>query len=154
MDGFFTGLSPENLSLDAYDIAHIIFLEIRIGFFTDAVSGHIGLNIALQILHIAEGSLPHDTFGHHTARDGHLLSLQRLEVILDFLAVMGHVIFRDLKRVFAVLLQCGQLLPSHLQKLVDILILYFCHTDLHLAARRLFKYVAYSQQHSFNAFMQ
>ena len=97
MYGGLAGLGLEDFTLDTYDIAHIVLLEIRIGLFTDAVSSHIYLDIAGQILYITEGCLTHDTFGHHTSGDADGLAFQFLEIVLDIGAVMGHIIFGDLK---------------------------------------------------------
>ena len=58
MYGGLAGLGLEDFTLDTYDIAHIVLLEIRIGLFTDAVSSHIYLDIAGQILYIQKDALP------------------------------------------------------------------------------------------------
>ena len=126
MYGGLAGLGLEDFTLDTYDIAHIVLLEIRIGLFTDAVSSHIYLDIAGQILYITEGCLTHDTFGHHTSGDADGLAFQFLEIVLDIGAVMGHIIFGDLKRILACFLQVRQLLTLYLQQLVNVLFLYLC----------------------------
>ena len=114
MDRDLAGLSAEHFAGDADDIADIIFLEILILFLAHVVSGHVALDIALQILHVAEGSLTHDTLGHHTSGDGYGLALQSFKVILDLLAVMCHVKFCNPERILSALLQVCQLLTAYL----------------------------------------
>ena len=126
MHGDLAGLGLEDFALDTYDIAHIILFEIRIGLFSDAVSCHIYLDVAGQILYITEGCLTHDTFGHYTSGDTDGLAFQFFEIVLDIGAVMGHIIFGDLKRILACLLQVSQLLALYLKQLMNILLLYIC----------------------------
>ncbi len=132
MNRYLACLSLKDLALDAHNVTHVIFLEIGVRLLAHTVSRHIDLNIPLQILHIAEGSLAHNALAHNTSRNGNAFSFQRVKVVMNFLTVTGYVIFRDLKGISARLLQCRKLLPSHLQKLVDILFLLFilciCHT--------------------------
>ena len=104
MDGHLAGLGAEYLTLDTNDIAHIIFLEISIGLFTNAVSCHIRLNIAGEILHVAERRLTHNTFRHHTSCNTNNFTLQLLKVLLDIGAVVCYIVFGDLEGIFAGLL--------------------------------------------------
>ena len=134
MNGFFACFGSKYLTFDTDNVTHVIFLEIGIGFFADAVARHIALHIALQILYITERRFTHNTFGHHTTCDGNRLAFQRIIIVFDFLTVMCHIIFCNLKRVFAAFLQCGKFFPPYFQKLVYVLnllfvalILYFCH---------------------------
>ncbi len=126
MDGYFAGFGSENLPFDAYNVTHVIFFEIGVRFLAHAVPRHIDLNVSLQILHVAKGCFAHNALAHHTARNGHGFAFQRVKTVMDLLTVMGYVILCDLERVSARLLQGRKLLPSHLQKLIDIL-LYRCH---------------------------
>ena len=114
MDGNLTGLCPEHLSGNSDHIADVKLFKLFVILLADTVTRHIGLDISFQILHIAEGSLSHDTLGHHAACDGHLFPFQLLVVILDLLAVVCLVILRDHKRVFPVLLKFRELLAAHL----------------------------------------
>ena len=47
MDGNLTGLGCKHFALDTDDITYIIFLEILVGFFSDAVSCNVCLDAAL-----------------------------------------------------------------------------------------------------------
>ena len=114
----------KHLSFDARNVTHIILFKFRIGFLADTVPGHIALNIAGQILDIAKRGLAHDALGHDTSCDAHGLPLQFPVLLLDLRAVMSHIVFSNLKGILARLLQNGQLLPSHLQQLADILLLF------------------------------
>ena len=64
------------------------------------------------ILQIAERHLAHAPLAHKTARQRDGLPLQLVELILDLLCVMGHVIAGDLKGIPARLLQGCQLTPG------------------------------------------
>ena len=108
------GFCLEDFSHNTNHIAHIKLFERFVVFLPHAVSRHVGLNITLQILHIAEGGFSHHTFGHHTSCDRNFLSFQPGIVVLDFLAVMRLVIFRDNKRVAPLLLKCQKLLSAYL----------------------------------------
>ena len=123
VDRDLAGLRAEHLAAHADDISDVIFLEILIGLLAQDVPGHVALDISLEILHVAEGSLSHDALGHHTARDCHGLSLQLLKAVLDLLAVMRHVIFRQAEGILPLRLQLRQLVPADLQKLSQILLL-------------------------------
>ena len=104
----------EYFTFDTENITYIIFLEICVGLFSDIVTCHIGLNAALQILNIAERSFSHNTFEHHTTRNAYGLSFQLIKVIFDFHAVMCHIIFGDLKRIFSTFLKILQFLTTNL----------------------------------------
>ena len=69
MDRDFACSCSESKAFQTENITDIRFFEICIGFFSDCISCHIDLNIALQILNITERSLAHDTFEHHTTGD-------------------------------------------------------------------------------------
>ena len=113
----------KHLAPAADHIAHVQFLELFVVLLADAVPRHVGLDIPLQVLHIAERRLPHHTLGHHTPCDGYLFSFQFLKVVFDLLAVVCLLIFCDDKRVLPVLLQLRKFLAAHLSQLVQILLL-------------------------------
>ena len=105
MDRDLPGLCPENLSLDPHNIADVIFLKILIALLADIVSCHICLNIPLQILYITEGGFSHHTLEHHSTSNTDSLSFQFFKMIFNLLAVFCYLIFGDLKRIFAIILQ-------------------------------------------------
>ena len=76
MDGNLSGLCPEHFSLNADHIAYVQLFELFVVLLAHAVPRHIGLDVAFQILHIAERRLSHHTLGHHASCDGYLLSFQ------------------------------------------------------------------------------
>ena len=47
MDGNLPGLCFKNFSLNADDIAYVIFLKVRVGFLSNAVPRHVRLDIPL-----------------------------------------------------------------------------------------------------------
>ena len=104
MNGDFSGLCLKYFAFDADDITHVVFFEIFVRLFANAVSCHIGLDASLQILNVAERSFSHDTFEHHTTGDGYFFAFQLIKVLFDLHAVMCHIIFCNLERVFSVLL--------------------------------------------------
>ena len=109
------GLRLEDLPLNPHNIADIIFLKIFIRLFSDTVSCHIGLDIALQILYIAEGCLSHHAFLHDTARHAHNLPFHGVKILSDLCTVMGHIVFGNLKRILSRRLKLRQLLPPYFQ---------------------------------------
>ena len=136
VDGHFAGLCPEYFALDADHVAYVQFLELFIIFLAHAVSGHVGLDIAFQILYVAERSLAHHTLGHHASRDGYGFPFQFIKIVFDLLAVMCLLIFRDHERVFAVLLQLRKFLTANLSQLVQILflsVILLCHCSFLLS---------------------
>ena len=68
MNGYFSLLSPENLTFHTYNVAHIKFLKICIRLFSQTVTCHIALNISGKILYITERSFSHNTLGFHLLR--------------------------------------------------------------------------------------
>ena len=116
-------LCLENSSSDSYDITDIKLLKIFIVVFTDIVSRNVRLDVSFQILNVAEGRFSHHTFLHDTSRYGNFFIFQFLKMILDFLAVMCHIIFCNQKRVLSSCLKLRQFLTAHLSKLIQILIL-------------------------------
>ena len=130
------GLGFEHFPFQTHQISDIHLFECFVFVLSNTVPGYIRLNISFQILDVAERSLAHDAFGHHTTRYGYCFSLQLMEVIFHFLTVMGHIIFGDDKRIFSVFLQFCQFFSADLQKLVYVLrlwclcILLFSH-DVH-----------------------
>ena len=124
------GLCFKYFTFQTYDISDVHFFESFVFFLTDAVSCHIRLDIALQILDIAERCFSHYSLGHHTSCEHYTLSFQILKLIFDFLAVMCHIKFCDLKRVFSVCLQFCKLIAADFQQLIYVLcllILLFSH---------------------------
>ncbi len=148
VNGDLTGSGSENITLDADDIADVHLLEILIVIYAEGISCNVELDVALKITDGSEGSFTHDTLEHHTTGNGNLdlltfvkfleflgslflgESLRKLgfKLCVEFLelgfclqGVIGHVVFRDLERVFAVGLQLGELLSSDLQQLVKVL---------------------------------
>ena len=127
MDGDFSGLGLENLTLQADDIADVHLLEVLVGIFTDGIPGHIALDAALQVLDVAEGSFTHDAFGHHPAGDGNFFAFQLVIIVPDITAVMRHVILGDDKGIPARCLQFRQLVPADLEEFVQVLNFHICH---------------------------
>ena len=62
-------LCCEYKALDADDIADIHSLEVFVGILTEVIAAYIALDVALEILDVAEGSFTHDTLGHNTSCD-------------------------------------------------------------------------------------
>ena len=124
MDGDLAGLCLEDLSLNTHDIAYIQLLELLVCLLADAVSRHIGLNIAALVQNIAEGSLAHHALLHDAAGHGHVFTLHLLIMVFDVSRMACHIIFCDLKRVLPVGLKLRQLFAAHLPQLVHILFLY------------------------------
>ena len=102
-----SGLGLKHFAFDPDNIADIQFFEIFIKFFTQIVSGYIGLDRSLQILDTAERGFSHNTLGHHTSCQGNLFALKFLKSIFDFHTVVCHIIFRDLERILPICLQIG-----------------------------------------------
>ena len=61
MNGSLAGLGLEYRSLNTHNVSDIQLLEAAILLFSDIVARNINLNSAAKILHVAEGSLAHDT---------------------------------------------------------------------------------------------
>ena len=93
-------LGAEHVALDAYDITDVIFPEAVIGLLVHLVLPGVDLDAAGLVLQIAEGHLAHAPLAHKTARQRDGLPLQLVELVLDLLCVMGHVIAGDLEGVF------------------------------------------------------
>ena len=130
-DGCLTGFRDKNLALDADDIADIELLEVGIRLFADHVARDVYLDIALKILHMAEGRLAHDALGHHSARDADGLTLKLRDGFFDLLAVMRDVILGYLERILAAALEISQLIAPYLQQFGQILrliVVDFAHT--------------------------
>ena len=73
MNGNFAGLCFKYFTFQTYDISDVHFFESFVFFLTDAVSCHIRLDIALQILDIAERCFSHYSLGHHTSCEHYTL---------------------------------------------------------------------------------
>ena len=130
-DGGLAGFRDKNLALDADDIADIELLEVGIRLFADHVARDVYLDIALKILHMAEGRLAHDALGHHSARDADGLTLKLRDGFFDLLAVMRDVILGYLERILAAALEISQFIAPYLQQLGQILrliVVDFAHT--------------------------
>ncbi len=142
MNGNLAGLRLKYDALDTDDITDIQLLECLVGFFAHAVTCNVALNAALKILHIAEGCFTHDTFGHHTSCNPHGLGFQFFKIILDLCAVVGYVVFRDLKRILSVCLKLSQLLAAYLQKLLGVYCLFlllFCQFSHSFSSIRFYQ---------------
>ena len=105
-------LGLEDKSLDADDVADVHALEALVSLFAQIVSGHIDLDPALFVLHVAERSLAHDALEHHAAGDGNGLVLQFVKISLDLRAVISLIIFDDLKGILSCCLQFREFLSS------------------------------------------
>jgi len=114
MNGNLSHLCRENNTLHADDITDIHTFEFLVGFFTQIISGHVALNIALQILNVAERGLSHHALGHHTSGNGNLFSFPLAVIIFYISAVYGYIIFGNLERILSGCLKLCQLLPANL----------------------------------------
>ena len=72
MDGDFSCLCAECVSLDTPDISDIGFLEGCIQIFSDCVTRNIDLDASLEILNVCERCFSHDALEHHTSCDGYV----------------------------------------------------------------------------------
>ena len=128
-DAHLTLLGAEHVALDAYDITDVIFPEAVIGLLVHLVLPGVDLDAAGLILQIAEGHLAHAPLAHKTARQRDGLPLQLVELVLDLLCVMGHVIAGDLEGVHTRLLQGCQLIPADLENFPQVLLILIllCH---------------------------
>ena len=117
-----TGLGLEYEALYADDVADVQFLKSVVGFLTQVISGGIDLDRAVSVLDVSEGCLAHLALEHHTAGNGHVLAFQFLEVLSDLGSMMGLVVGRYDKRIFALRLEARKLLTAYLHQLVDILL--------------------------------
>ena len=109
MDGDLAGFGAEDLAADPDNVADVELLELLIGLLAEAVAGDIGLDGPFEILHMTEGRLAHDPFGHQAAGNADSSAFKLVEIVLDLPAVAGDVIFDDRKGVLACLLQGRQL---------------------------------------------
>ena len=75
---------------------------------------------------LQKDALPMTRLDIHVRRYGRSCLPVLRNLVLDIGAVMGHIIFGDLKRILACLLQVRQLLTLYLQQLVNVLFLYLC----------------------------
>ena len=115
MDGDLAGLGLEHISLNTHDVTDIELFEILILFLAYEITGNIALDRALQILHVAEGSLAHNALGHKPSGDGDGLALQLGKAVLYFGAVVGNVITGYDKGVLPGRLELCQLIAADLQ---------------------------------------
>ena len=91
LDGNLPGLGLEYCTLHADNIANVVGLKELVFVRADRVSGNEALDPALLILQIDKGRFAHLPEGHDPARAGNLLILHRFEIILNILAMRGHV---------------------------------------------------------------
>ena len=124
VQGHLSCLCTEDFALHADDISDIHLLESRIRFFPEGISRDIQLNIAVTVLDVREGSLPHNAFAHHAARYGYVRSFQLIKMLLHFPCMVSHVIFGNPERIAALFLQLSKLVTADLQQLVHILLLF------------------------------
>ena len=117
--GHFAALGPEDLALDADNIADVILLEAVVVVLIHLVLAGVELDSAFLVLQIAERDLTHAALGHHAPGDGNRFALHGVEVFPDFAAVGGLDKFRDLKRVVTLCLQIRELLPADLDLIAD-----------------------------------
>ena len=112
MDRSLAGLRFEYCSLYTDDIAHVHFLESRIGLLAKRIPCNVSLNGSFQILDMTERRLAHDSLGHHTPRNGDRLSFERLIILSDVRAMMCYVILCYYERIVPLRLQIIQLFAS------------------------------------------
>ena len=120
MDGDLSRLGLEHFALQADDVADIQLFKLFVGFLSQTVSCHIGLDIAGLVQDVAERGLAHHTLLHHTPCQGDLFAFHLLIVLLYVRRMAGHVIAGDGKWILPVLLQLRQLLPAYLPQLIQI----------------------------------
>ena len=82
-----------------------------------------GWDPAVPVLQVTEADLAHAPLAHKTARQRDGLPLQLVELVLDLLCVMGHVIAGDLKGIPTRLLQGCQLIPADLENFPQVLLI-------------------------------
>ena len=97
-------LCCEYKAFDADDIADIHLLEVFVGIVTELITGYIALDVALEVLDVAERSFTHHTLGHDTSGDGNFLSVIFCVIVFDICAVSILIILCDLERVLALCL--------------------------------------------------
>ena len=130
-------LGAEHLTLDPHNVADVVLLEAVIGLLVHLVPAGVDLDAAGLVLQIAEGHLAHAALGHQAAAQGHGLPLQGVEVVLDLLGVVGHVVAGDLKGVHPRVLQGLELVPADLENFPQVLLcILFCHGAVLLSCYR------------------
>ena len=101
MNGNLAHHCTEYIAFDAHNITDIVFLEVRIGLFTDAVSGNIDLNVAGLILNITERSLAHNTLAHQTSGNAYMnrtgVHNRTLFLIVGFYGCLGIRLFHPFR---------------------------------------------------------
>ncbi len=113
MNGDFPGLGFKDCTGDTEDVADIIILEIRIGFFADIIAADIELNDALAVEQMRKAGLAHDAAGCHTAGDGNRLAFKRIEILDDLLRMMRDTVSGDQIGVLPAVDQALQLLAPN-----------------------------------------
>ena len=124
MNGNFTGLGLENETRYSDKVADVHFLERFIFFFAYAVARNVALNVAFQILNIAERRFAHDTFGHKSAGDGYGLLVEFVKCGFYLPAVVIDVEFGYNERVFALTLEFRQLFAAYAHLFAELLLLF------------------------------
>ena len=116
-------LGAEDLALHADDVADVILLKGIVLGLVHLVLPGVELDAAGLVLHVAEAHLAHAALGHQAAGDGHGLAFHLVKVLFDLLGVVGDGEFGLLEGVFAFLLKGGQLIPTDLEDLGQVLLL-------------------------------
>ena len=114
----------ENGALYAYDVSDVVLSETVVLLLIHLVPTGIDLNTAGLVLQVAEGDLSHATLTHQAAGNGHRLSLHGVESVLDFLCMVGDIVFGNGKWVHPRILQGLEFIPAHLKNLLNILLLF------------------------------
>ena len=132
MDGDLACLGAEDIALYADNVADIELFEVLIRFLAHKVARDICLNIALEVLNVAEGRLAHYALGHEAAGDGDTLALQLVKAVLYVRRVVGRVIFCYKERVLPCRLKLAELVAAYLQDLGKILSLLRAYILAHM----------------------
>ena len=117
MDGDLAHFGLEDKAGDPYDIADIQLFEGLVSLLPQIVPGDIALDLAIPVLHMAEGGLAHDALAHDPAGYGHVPALQAVKTVQDLPAVVGLIETDDLKRVRTGSLQLRELVQPDLLQL-------------------------------------
>jgi len=90
-------LSFEYITLYAYNITNIVFLEKLVAIFAKTISCNIALNSAISILNIAETSLTHNSLAHNSTSNRYSLAFKFFKVFLNFYAMVCNITLYNLK---------------------------------------------------------
>ena len=113
----------EHSALHTHDITDVVLLEAVILLGVHLVPAGVKLDAAGLILQVAEGDLAHTALGHQAAAYGDGLTLQGVEIILNFPGMVGNIILGDGERIHPHILQGLEFIAAHLENLLEILLL-------------------------------